>query len=311
MFMVRRWDRRAGDWISRMIRGSALSSVERNNKQCLGVCMKVVLRIVVSHLSVLVILNFSGAQLSAQWDPYPQPGAPKNPDGSVNITAPTPRTAQGTPDLSGVWLTVRDKPLGENGVQNTRSSFFNIGMALKDGLPLTPYGAEIRKNRLAENSQGDPDAHCLPMNLVHLHFGSDPRKIVQTPGLIVFLFETNSQVRQVFTDGRSIPKDPQPWWYGYSVGSWQGDTLVIKTTHFRDGGWLDAEGSPLTDAATVTERIRRVNYGNLEIEMTVDDPKAYTKPWTVQVKQRLLLADDLIEYICLENEKDAAHYVAR
>jgi hypothetical protein len=270
--------------------------------------MRISPRTIALHFGAfLFTLNCS--VLSAQWDRFVPPNIPKNSDGSLNLTAPAPKMADGTPDLSGVWLTVREKkPAGAAG-EGPGNAFFNVGVALPGGLPFTPYGAEIRKQRIAENSQGDPDSHCLPMNLLHYHFGSDPRKIVQTPGLIVLLYETNSGIRQIYTDGRPLPKDPQPWWYGYSVGTWQGDTLVVKTIGFRDGGWLDAQGSPLTDAATITERYRRVNYGNLEIEVTVDDPKAYTKAWTVLVKQKLVPGENLIEYICLENEKDAVHYV--
>jgi hypothetical protein len=258
---------------------------------------------------------FPGAVLFAQWDLYLGSGIPKNPDGSINLSAPAPRMANGKPDLSGVWQrqtiqpTAGDTPIGTAGESNGVNPYFDIGFGLKGGLPLTPSGAEIRKQRIESNYVGDPDGHCLPLSTAHLNFGSDPRKIIQTPGLMVMIFETNLQVRQIYTDGRPLPKDPQPWWYGYSLGRWEGDTLIVTTTHLRDGGWLDAKGTPLTDAGTITERFRRVSYGNLEIEMTVEDPKMYTQPWTVQVKQHLLPGDDLIEFICLENEKDIQHYV--
>jgi hypothetical protein len=124
------------------------------------------------------------------------------------------------------------------------------------------------------------------------------------------MWEANYGLRQIFLDGRPLPgNDPQPWWYGYSIGRWEGDTLVVETSGLRDGGWLDVVGSPFTDAAKVTERFRRVNYGSLEIDVTVDDPKAYTKPWTVTIKQRPMLDTELIEFICAENEKDAQHFV--
>ena len=133
--------------------------------------------------------------------------------------------------------------------------------------------------------------------------------MVQTPGLLLILNEYNKTYRQIFTDGRPLPTDPQPTWDGYSIGKWDGDTVVVETTGFRDGIWLDASGDPLTDAAKVTERFRRVNYGHLEIEFTVDDPKAYTKPWTVKLNQILALNTDLLDYICLENERDLRHLV--
>ena len=156
----------------------------------------------------------------------------------------------------------------------------------------------------------NPDAHCLPIGITQLHNHPQPRKIVQTPGLIVILYEANGGVRQVFLDGRAIPdNDPQPWWYGYSVGLWDGDTLVVTTRGLRDGGWLDVNGAPLTDGATVTERIRRVDYGTLEIDVTVDDPKAYTRSWTAQtIRQRLMPGDELIEFVCQENEKSSQRF---
>jgi hypothetical protein len=129
--------------------------------------------------------------------------------------------------------------------------------------------------------------------------------MIQTPSLLLILYEANGGIRQIFIDGRPLPKsDPQPWWYGYSVGRWESDTLVVETAGFGDGGWLDVNGAPLTDQAKTIERFRRLDYGNLEIEVTVDDPKAYTKPWTaVKVRQRLMPDDELIEFVCAENEK--------
>jgi hypothetical protein len=147
------------------------------------------------------------------------------------------------------------------------------------------------------------------MGNMQLHTHPQPRKIVQTPDVIVILYEGNGGIRQLFTDDRPLPtNDPQPWWFGYSTGRWEGDTLVVRSKGFRDGGWLDVNGSPLTDAATVTERFTRVNYGNLTIEVTVDDPKAYTRPWSVTVNQQIMLDTELIEFICLENEQSTKHF---
>ena len=190
------------------------------------------------------------------------------------------------------------------------SQFWNIGAGLDGDLPLRPWASELRARRVADNSKDNPDAHCLPIGLTQLHNHPQPRKIIQTPSLIVMLYESNGGVRQIFMDGRTLPNnDPQPWWYGYSVGKWDGDTLVVETNGFRDGGWLDVNGAPLTDAANMTERFRRVNYGNLEIDVTVDDPKAYTRAWTAKtVRQRLMADDELIEFVCAENEKSSAHY---
>ena len=169
---------------------------------------------------------------------------------------------------------------------------------------------QVRKERKGNNNKDNPDAHCLPLGLMQLHTHPQPRKIIQMPNLIVILYEAQAGVRQVFMDGRPLPgPDAEPWWYGYSIGHWDGDTLVVETNGFRDDVWLDVEGSPLTNTGKMTERFRRVNYGHLEMDITVEDPKAYTHPWTVKIKQRLLVDTDLIEFICNENEKSDAHLV--
>jgi hypothetical protein len=157
---------------------------------------------------------------------------------------------------------------------------------------------------MADNSKDNPDAACLPLGHMQLHTHSQPRKMIQTKDLIVIIYEANANVRQIFLDGRAAPTgDPQPWWYGYSRGHWERDTLVVETTNFRDGGWLDVNGAPLTDQGTLTERFRRPTFGTLEIDVTIDDPKAYTKPWTVRVNQRLLVDTELIEFVCNENQQ--------
>ena len=144
------------------------------------------------------------------------------------------------------------------------------------------------------------------MGIVQFHTQGAPRKFLQLPGLIVILYEASSGIRQIFTDGRPLPNnDPQPWFYGYSTGKWEGDTLVVQTSGLRDDGWLDIIGSPLTEAATITERFRRVSYGRMEIDITIDDPKAYTKPWTVRHVQEIMPDAELIEFICLENQRFA------
>jgi hypothetical protein len=147
--------------------------------------------------------------------------------------------------------------------------------------------------------------------MVRLHAMPLLRKMVQVPGLLVILNEENASYRQIFTDARPLPVDPNPSWNGYSSGKWEGDVLVVQTTGFRDGVWLDSFGSPLTDGAQITERFRRVNYGTLEIELRIDDPKAYTKPWTIKVTQVLVPDTELLDYICLENEKDLKHLVGK
>jgi hypothetical protein len=260
--------------------------------------------------------------LFAQWPKYPTAGVPRTPDGKPDLTAPAPRTADGHPDFTGVWDYYRERvapppiPTGASTglgpVAPNTSQFFNIGVGLKDPLPFTPWALEVRKKRAAENNKDNPDAHCLPIGLTQLHMHPQPRKIVQTPNLIVIIYESNGGLRQIFMDGRPLPKnDPQPWWYGYSTGHWDGDTLVVETTGFRDDVWLDVEGSPLTSTGKMTERFRRVNYGNMVVEDTIEDPKAYTKPFTVKFNYRIMLDTDLIEFICNENEQDAQHLVAK
>ncbi len=268
-----------------------------------------------------ILLTQASSGLLAQWPAYPTPGVPQNPDGKPDLTGPAPRTPDGKPDFSGVWRFV-DSPDARPGPPipaQARSfgigarvpglnQFFDIGSTLKDGLPFQPWAEALRKQRVAENNKDNPDAHCLPIGLMQLHTHPEPRKIIQTPGLIVVLYEANAGIRQIFTDGRRLPgKDADPWWYGYSAGKWDGDTLLVETNGFRGDGWLDVEGSPLTESGKMTERFRRVNYGNMEIEITVDDPKAYTRPWTVKVHHRIMLDTELIEFVCLENEKDAQH----
>jgi hypothetical protein len=271
----------------------------------------------VSAIILATLLAF-GVQLSAQWPNYRVPGVPRTADGKPNLSAPAPRAPDGKPDLTGIWENFR-KP--DQSVKSVNAAFFNepvptlinefrdIGASMKDGLPLQPWAAELKKQRMSTNSMDNPDAHCLPLGIMQLHTHVDPRRIVQTPTLVVMLYEANYGLRQIFVDGRSKPdNDPQPWWYGYSRGRWEGDTLVVETTNFRDGGWLDINGSPLTDAAVVTERFRRPNYGTLEIQVTVNDPKAYTKPWTVTLTQRIMVDTEMMEFICNENEKSSKHY---
>lgn len=250
----------------------------------------------------------------AQWLNYPTAGVPKTTAGTPDLTAPTPRTADGKPDLSGLWgnqCASGGKTIFCAPEVAVPQAFGDIGRAVKGGLPYQPWAADIVKARRAENGKDDPTTHCMPGGIAKLHTSALLRKVIQTPGLIVFLAERNASYRQVYTDGRPLPADMNPTWNGYSTGHWDGDTLVIETRGFLDGQWLDRSGSPLTDAAKMTERIRRPNYGTLEVQLTVDDPKAYTKPWTIQLNQAIVLNTDLLDYICLENEKDSSHLVGK
>ena len=256
--------------------------------------------------------------LTAQWVLQPSTGIPRTPDGKPNLNAPAPRTADGKPDLSGVWANPWATAGRGRGAAAPppkvsldaipEASFGNVGVGFTNGLPLQPWAADLLKKRMADNSKDNPDAHCLPMGFMQFHTHSQPRKIIQTPDVLLIIYEANSGLRQIFTDGRPLPgKDAEAWWYGYSVGKWEGDTLVVETRGFIDNIWLDVRGNPLTSEGKVIERFRRPNYGNLEIEITIDDPKAYTKPWTVKVNQRIYPDTDLIEFIC--EDRDATHYV--
>ena len=245
-----------------------------------------------------ILIVWAGTGIAqAQWDPYPWKNMPRKADGTVDLTAPARRTADGKPDLSGFWMP-----------RESVKYLLNLASDMKPAdIPFQPWAAELHRQRVASNSKVNPDAHCLPLGLMQLHTHGQPRKMIQTPGVIVIIYEANAGIRQIFTDGRPQPKDVEPWWFGYSTGKWDGDTLVVETTNLRDLGWLDVEGSPITETGKILERFRRVDYGHLEIEVTIDDPKAYTKPWTVTVHQRIMLDTDLIEFICQENNKDPQH----
>ena len=284
------------------------------------------MRILKIPAAVPLALIFSATAMFAQWPSYTTPG-PRTKDGKIDFAAPPPRTANGKPDFSGLWEPAHVRDHGSGGVLTGRAplpfaiptspddppvaQFFNIGAGFKDGLPpLTPWGAQVRAQRKGNNNKDNPDALCLPLGLTQLHMHPQPRKIVQTPREIVILYEANGNVRQILTDGRPLPNnDPTPWWYGYSVAHWDGDTLVVETTGFRDDVWLDVEGSPLTSTGKMTERWRRVKYGLMQIDITIEDPKAYTKPFTVRVNHQLMPDTELMEFVC--EERDAVHYIGK
>ncbi len=262
--------------------------------------------------------------MAAQWPGYPTPG-PRTADGKIDYQGPAPRTAAGKPDFSGLWEPADTKKTSFNGmppypfeIPSTPNDppvaqFFNIGAGFKDGLPFQPWAAELRATRKANNAKDNPDAHCLPMGLTQLHMHIQPRKVVQTPREIIVLYEANGNTRQILTDGRALPNGapsndgPTPWWYGYSVGHWEEDTLVVVTAGFRDDVWLDVDGSPMTSAGKMTERWRRPSFGLMQVDITIDDPKTYTKPFTVRVNHRLMPDTELMEFVC--EERDGGHYV--
>jgi len=260
--------------------------------------------------AVLLVMS---ATLSAQWLNYPTRGVPRTATGKPDLTAPAPRTAAGKPDLSGVWMAEKNRlcpPYGCTDME-VNEQFMDLGWGLKGGLPYQLWARDLMLGRKALAGKDDPGSHCLPTGVVKLHTTPLYKKIVQTPGLIVILNEIGTSYRQIFTDGRPLPRDPQPAWNGYSTGKWEADTLVVETNGFRDGTWLDRNGSPLTEAARITERFRRLNYGHMEIEITVNDPKAYSAPFTVKLNEFIALDTDLMDYVCQENERDNPHLVGK
>lgn len=230
------------------------------------------------------------------------------------MSAPAPRTPDGKPDFSGIWLTNNsfcrnqdptvllcgpELPMGREGI--------NMGASLPGGLPYQPWLAALVKERTANQAKDDPHVRCLPDTFLRNYSLPHLVKFVQTPGLLVMLDELNANYRQVFLDNRPLPDNPNPSWQGYSSARWDGDTLIAQSAGFRDDLWIDTNGSMIMSDAKVVERIRRPDYGHLEVMVTVDDPKAYTKPWTVTLHQRLAIDTELVDEICLESEKSFQH----
>ncbi len=257
------------------------------------------------------VVVFTGliCPLSAQWINYPTAGVPQTPDGKPNLGAACPRTPDGKPDLSGLWTIPPTHAPNPDfpGCGPIADEFANIAVGLRGGLPYQPWAADLVKQRRSENRVNDPMSHCSPIGPIRLHTWNGPQKYLQGHGLLVILNELDTTYRQIYTDGRSLPVDPTPSWNGYSTGKWEGDTLVVETSGFRDGIWLDAIGNPMTDAAKIVERFHRIDFGHMEIEITVDDPKAYTKPWTVKLNEVIQLDTDLLDFDCGDNEKDVSH----
>jgi len=284
----------------------------------------------VSVAVVLAAVMVMSSGIGAQWPSYPTPGVPRTADGKPILDGPAPRTADGKVDFSGIW----NLSFGGDGGGGGRgrgagagappqppppadpnaipiSQFFEVA-GRGYPLPLTPWAAELKKKRMADNSKDNPDVWCLPIGLMQYHNHPQPRQIVQTKNLMLITYESNYGLRYIYMDGRPAPNnDPTPWWFGYSRGWYEGnDTLVVETTNFlgdERAGWLDVNGSPYTDALKMTERFRRPNYGSLQIDITIDDAKAYTKPFTVRVNHRLMVDSEMIEFICNENERSTEH----
>jgi len=272
----------------------------------------------VTRWLILAALAATPVFVHAQWLNHRTPGIPRTADGKPNLSAKAPRGADGRPDLSGLWQTEsappeileRYIPGATNGAGEEAPSqyFLNIFSDFKpEDAPLRPAEAALFEQRAQAFSKESPIQHCLPEGLPLVETAPAPYKIVQTRGLTMLLYERDTTFRQVFTDGRKLPDDPQPSWLGYSIGKWEGDSLVVETVGFNDRGWLDARGHTHSDALHLTERFHRLNIGDMQVQLTIDDPKTYTRPFTVQLKQHLLPDSDLLEYSCAENEKDIRH----
>ncbi len=249
----------------------------------------------VSRLTAITFLILLlAATANAQWLNYPTPGIPRLPDGKPNLSAPAPRTADGKPDLSGIWRGAG--PLYR----------FNIAQDLQPE-DVRPWAEELFLQRVRDNRKDSPLARCMPVSIPFHNFFNLTR-IVQTPGLMMIVYESpNSPHRTVFTDGRDLPKDPNPNLLGYSVGRWEGDTMVIMSAGFSDLGWLDSSGHPQTESLRITERLRRRDFGHMDFEMTIDDPKVFTRPFTVKTERLLAPDTDLLEDFC-ENERDRVRF---
>jgi hypothetical protein len=261
---------------------------------------------------ILAALIAAPAIGRGQWLRYPTADVPRTADGKPNLAAPAPRLPDGRPDFSGIWhaanpdrCTPGADRFIECGAEIGGSPLGgNLGRNLPGGqLPYQPWAAKVTQDRRADDSRDDPHVRCLPDNPPRAWTLPHLTKAIHSPRHLALLYEVNAMYRQVFLDGRPFPADMNPTWNGYSVGRWDGDTLVVETRGFRDGLWIDTGGSPMSDAAVMTERIRRPNYGTLEIVLTIDDPKVYTRPFTVQLAQTIELDTELVDEFCLENEK--------
>ena len=282
--------------------------------------------------AVVAVAFACSLSVAAQWPNYPTPGVPRA-EGKPVLDGPPPRTADGKVDFSGIWNLAfgggggrgrgaagaagatpavpppPPPPFDPNTIAN---STFGEVAGRGYPLPLQPWAAALKKERMADNMKDNPDVWCLPIGIMQYHNHPQPRQIVQTKNLMLITYESNYGLRYIYTDGRPAPNnDPTPFWFGYSRGHYEGDdTLVVETTNFlgdERSGWLDVNGSPYTDALKMTERFRRPTFGTLQIDITIDDPKAYTRPFTVRVNHRLLVDQEMIEFICNENQRSTAH----
>jgi len=255
-------------------------------------------KIEVAPVPTALMLCLTCAPLSAQWLDYRTAGIPRTPEGKADLSAPAPKKANGQPDLSGIWLVPGLKYL------------INIAADL-NGVPFQPWAAKEYQQRRDTLGKDDPNNFCLPSGFPEKIAVTSPWRIVETPSMTIFLYESRTIFRQVLTDGRPLPKDPNPTWQGYSIGNWEGDTFVVESNGFNGKAWMDTNGHPTTDALHLVERYHRKDFGHLEIQIDIDDPKAYTKPWTVHEVAVYQPDTELLEYICEENNRDPGHFVGK
>jgi hypothetical protein len=276
----------------------------------------------VQKLKLGIIFAGAGMCASAQWLNYPTPGTPRTKDGKPNLSASAPRASNGKPDLSGVWQIEPPAPgemerkVGDVGTfavpgddpRTFSPYFFNILADFKpEDAPIRPEAAAVFAKNARRFGKDSPSSHCLPWGIPGAALISVPFKMLQTPGVTVVMYEVDNTHRQIYTDGRPLPADPQPSWQGYSTGKWEGDTLVVDTVGFNDMGWLDALGHTRSEALRVQERYRRRDFGHMELQITIQDPKIFTKPFTFKVNQLLIPDSDILETVCAENEQDRSH----
>jgi hypothetical protein len=249
---------------------------------------------------------------SGQWLKYHTPGIPRTKDGKPDLSAPAPRTADGKPDFTGLWRIGRNpRPRPARPVPSgTGNGGLKNYLPAGEDVPFQPWAKQLYDRRVASNGVGLPSEHCLPHGLPGAMMIPIGFQIVQTPAQFTVLFEEFNYFRRIFTDGRSLPEVINPTWFGYSVGKWDKDTLVVDTIGFNDLSWLDISGYPHSEALHTTERFTRPDFGHMDLAVTIDDPKAYTKPWTPTLHFDLQADYEMIEEIC-DNERDATHMVGK
>ena len=233
---------------------------------------------------------------SAQWLDFPSKGIPRTADGKPNLTAPAPRLADGKPDLQGLWVADSSRQLG------------NLAVDLKE-VPFQPWAEKLYNERRANFGKDDPEARCMPQGVPKVNTLPYPYRFINTPDRVVILYEMYYLYRQIYTDGRELPKEVlSPAWMGYSVGKWDGDVFVAETAGFNDKMWMDTNGHPHTEQLHVIERFTRKDFGHMEVGVTINDPGAYSKPWSTTIKQHFIPDSELIEFVCEKND-DPQHMV--